>query len=598
MNTQKFFNKLMAPRMTPFFIFLLAFIAFSLRNLDPIAYPSLYAEDGAWTADLLSHGFFDTAFNTRVFPILGFVIFYKTGLAITKVLFGGDISYLPLAYFVLSNIFMASLVACTYKIISQYLSFIATITIIIAILLLPVGIDSNEIYGRILNLGFIFPFFQAVLLCALFNRSVSKISLILILSFSIVSGLTFPIGLGISCIAMAGMFYSGLTSNDKKYFFSIALFLLFSVVISILTLSASSFTNQGGANLPFALDSFIEFSVARAILYPIVFYFYNQLNDTITISILLGIVVIVAIPLYKKVKTAPSSCNTITNIFLWLSFILYLGAMIIMRNGLTSVFQDYTSTFPDRYFTGLNLLFVTAFVFTLDQIRNKTILYLAFSLPFLITANKRFEFANPAMRFDAVAPWTINICDKIEQSDEEMALIDIPPKGWQAELPAHFTGQVDECLPFYNYKLLTELQPVVVVLPKVPKWVQSQQLLSYKVNNGILIHQANSIIEVQVTATDPGLILKFSSEDMPSDNRAYVSLDITSKIEGNLQLYYQTITSPSFSEQQSILIPILKGENQINLNFRQDVLIDNVRLDFPEYSGANYFIVSNENAMH
>ncbi|MFW5402812.1 hypothetical protein V2A85_24555, partial [Yersinia sp. 1252 StPb PI] len=91
-------------------LFVTSFAIFMLRNLDPITYPTLYAEDALWTEKLLSKGFIDTAFNTRSFPILGFVIFYQLGLLIVNIFAQGNIFYLPLAYFILSNIFFALII--------------------------------------------------------------------------------------------------------------------------------------------------------------------------------------------------------------------------------------------------------------------------------------------------------------------------------------------------------------------------------------------------------------------------------------------------------------------------------------------------------
>ena len=57
-------------------VLIISFVAcasiFALRNLDPILFPTLYAEDGDWMGLLMQNGFLDTAFHARQgFPVVG-----------------------------------------------------------------------------------------------------------------------------------------------------------------------------------------------------------------------------------------------------------------------------------------------------------------------------------------------------------------------------------------------------------------------------------------------------------------------------------------------------------------------------------------------
>lgn len=587
-------TKDMLSRLTPYLLFILAFCVFGLRNLDPITYPSLYAEDGAWTGDLLTRGFWDTAFNTRVFPILGFVIFYQVGTFITDVFLDSNLSYLPLIYFILSNVFLSLLVVFTYKILIRHLSKLAIISILIAILLLPVGGSGNEIYGRVLNLGFIFPFFQVILLIELFRLDLSKLAIISIVAFSAISGLTFPIGLGISSIAMCFMLYTGMKTNKKAHFFIIAALLLMTVVVPLLFLSTSTFTNEGGANLPFKSDSFVEFSIARAFLYPILFIFYKHLNDLIVIF-LLGIVVSSGgVAVYQKWRAAPNSANTMITLLLWSSFFIYFTAMMLMRSGLTSAFNDYYSTFPDRYFTGLNLLFFTSLVFTIDKVKYKNFIILAISIPFLISINKRFELSDPSMKFDLVAPWTIAMCNYSDVNDDELVKINIPPKGWEMAIPAEISERhsLYGCPfdPFYKFLPFANRKLPVLSHPNPSNNYRRLDFENVADNNSVATkHNGNQIL-VDVIAPDPSLLFSLvdTSEAVVNESRSMMSINLKSEIESQVQLFYQTKADASFSGEKSIFIPINAGMNSINLSFSQEVKTDVFRFDLPDKVGLEY----------
>jgi len=603
MKFSTFKNTLMAPSSASYLLFISAFLIFCLRNLDPITYPTLYAEDGVWTADLLTNGFYDTAFNTRVFPILGFISFYQLGLYFTEIFLDSNLVYLPLVYFVLSNIFMATLTVIAFKVMSKYLSKLAVISIVTAILFLPVGGDSNEIYGRILNLGFIFPFVQVLLLIELFRASLSKCYIAFIIVFSMVSGLTFPIGLGISCIAIALILYYSFTSSNKIYYYRIAGLLLFSVVISVLTLSTSTFTSEGGANLPFEIDAFVEFSIARSILYPIVFYFYKHLNDFYVLLLISLTTITSATIIYRRYRKSSGDEKLAIILMLWSSFILYLAAMVVMRNGLTSIFDDYTSSFPDRYFTGLNLLFITSLIFTLDLYRITRAVIVIVTLPILLTATKRLELSEPSMKFDAVAPWTISICQYQLDRSQQLGVIDIPPKGWQLELPKYILDDhnIQGCSysPFYDFYPLSKLQPAVLIYKSLNNNQPNSAVTSVSGNNGVIIATGNDYTDVHVNKYDPSVILTVTKGNKPTNAvRVSVSFNVHSEKNGQLQLYYQTPEEPFYSESNSILIPISHGSNELNISLSSYVLTETIRLDFPDILGLTYKIdVKNNNQL-
>jgi hypothetical protein len=578
----------------PYIIFIVAFFSFCARNLDPVTFPSLYAEDGVWTANLLTHGFYDTAFHTRVFPILGFILFYQIGIFFVDLLFNHQLIYLPLVYFFLSNIFCALLVVSVYKIFREYLSSIALLTVMLSILLLPVGGDANEIFGRILNLGFIFPFFQVVLLISLLRENISISSVAAILIFAAISGLTFPIGLGLSGFFAIFMLYLSLDSKTKWRYYLNSFFLLIPIIFAIFLLSSDTFVNKGGADLPVRMSSFIEFAIARSSLYPIVFSYYRNLSDVVVIGIFVLIVTIVVISIFNnKANSSYGKLRSVTAV-LWASFLIYLIAMVVMRIGLTSLFNNYTSTFPDRYFTGLNLLFITALIFSLDQLKIKKNIYIFILLPVIITAPKRFEFSNPSIKMDAVPPWTVSSCVSYKNDLKKISAINIPPKGWSMELSYNLMNRfkLSTCspLPFYNLYPLSEFQKPIVIYPNIRIDRVKNAITDLKVNNGITLRQVSHHIQVAVTNSDPSLLFSINKTNQLNESVSFISIIINSNVDGNIQLYYRLKDDNSYSESKSVYTSIGLGENIINISISHDVITDGIRLDFPDIIGAYYQI--------
>ncbi|RAS52423.1 hypothetical protein DET48_1682 [Vibrio diazotrophicus] len=574
--------------------FIISFFAFCFRNLDPIAYPTLYAEDGVWTSDLINNGFYDTAFNTRLFPILGFVIFYKIGLLITELFLDGNILYLPFVYFILANLFLSLLVVFTFRIFSRYLSLSSSLFIIIFMILLPVGIDSNEIFGRILNLGFIFPVLQVVLLVELCRVNISKVSVIAITIFSGISGLTFPIGLAISAIFIIYLSYLSLKNEHKyNYIFSIIL-LIIPIAYFVFSINTEAFSSKGGADLPFKFESFVEFAVARSIIYPLVFYFYNHLNDFMVFGIFTLTAGLITALFVRQYQSNDNNGVISLGLVLWSCFLLYLCAMIVMRNGLTFIFNSYSSTFPDRYFTGLNLLFILCLTFTIDSFNKKKYIYFLLLLPVLLTANKRFEMADPKMKMDSVMPWTLATCSAETNYDSQLVKIYIPPKGWSMLIPKSLLADTTliNCsnIPFYNIYPLTKLQPPVLSYPKFMPSVSTTNLKDIKINNSIELTRKLDISTVVVTGSDPSLLFSLESEGS-NERYSFISFTLISNAEGNIQVYYRLYAEPELSESKSLLIPIKKGENNINLSFSDTVIKESIRLDFPEIMNARYNII-------
>jgi hypothetical protein len=108
-----------------------------------------------------------------------------------------------------------------------------------------------------------------------------------------------------------------------------------------------------------------------------------------------------------------------------------------MRGSFSGLFHDYQTTFPDRYFTGLNILFLV-FIFTLfdNSFKKIYVKYLLCTLVilFLLVSIIRmpiFEFSNPLMADRSIGTFKDSICrsvsgDPILIGKEVKNVVEIP----------------------------------------------------------------------------------------------------------------------------------------------------------------------------
>ncbi|EKO3471164.1 hypothetical protein NTE06_004269, partial [Vibrio fluvialis] len=199
----------------------------------------------------------------------------------------------------------------------------------------------------------------------------------------------------------------------------------------------------------------------------------------------------------------------------------------------------------------------------------KRYIYFLLLLPVLSTASKRFELAEPEMKMDSVLPWTLAICSAETNHETLLVKIDIPPKGWSMLMPKNLLADAKRTncsnMPFYNIYPLTKLQPPVLFYPNFMPSVSTTNLKNVKVNNSIDLTGELDTFTVEVTGSDPSLLFSLESEKN-NEKYSFISFTLISNIEGNLQVYYKLYDDPEFSESKSLLIPIKKGENNINLS--------------------------------
>jgi len=434
--------------------FFLCIIIFSIRNLEPLLFPTLYAEDGVWLGLVMQNGFWDTAFHAREgFPVLGLVGLDWIALKLDLIFSKGQIFDLPFYVWAVSVGFLSAVSVFPLIAFRSILSLRYRLGLVLILPLMPVGASGNEIYGRIGNLGFLFPLICVYSICLLRSSLSSNAVFMICLIIVAISAMTFPVCLGILMLwlmtEISLMLSKKYNLDVNKYFVGIdtynlgrILLLAFVFFVCIYFMPSNLFSYAGGAQLPTKTAGWIDYVGGRLALYPLVSSFYSLMTNLATVLSCIFIIIFflwgVAAKNHGKVR--------FVNLFLLASFVLYLASTAIMRSGFTSLFGDYTNSFPDRYFMGINVLFLVVLLFNVYQLpRFRNIGFLSiFALFFINVAvlhNQVFEVASPVMNwreFGDFRHMTCSIASKsAPQESAERENLVVTYKGDLAEFPIY-----------------------------------------------------------------------------------------------------------------------------------------------------------------
>ncbi|MGI4859497.1 MAG: hypothetical protein ACRYHA_21745 [Janthinobacterium lividum] len=392
--------------------FLLSFLILSLRNLEPLTYPLIVGEDSFWLGQMLNHHFLHTAFRGKDFPIVGTVMVQQLAVWLMYVLPGGLIR-LPLALYIVANSFIATIASIAALSCRNYLPRLVRLCMWAAVVLMPMGIDGNVTFGRGLNLGFLFPVLQTLLLARMFADRNSRTAATAALIVSLIAGWTFPVATAITVAAAMLFMHRGPRNARLSNWRTWALLLV--ALISVLPMRMVSFS-QGGAALPYVPAGFVEFALARSILFPVVAVVYSHLNDPVVIGLTMAVAFLAGIA-WRDLSRTDSDRKRFT-LFIVSSFVIYLLATLVMRKGLTFMVNGhYGIRYPDHYFYGVNILAVFTALALLagnpKPTKWHTLIPAAWAALFFFQPlfyPSIFELAHPAISWRSHGTWKDELC--------------------------------------------------------------------------------------------------------------------------------------------------------------------------------------------
>lgn len=424
-----------------FIYFLFGAVLLFLRNPDPFINPVIYAEDGTWSALALREGWWHALINSRsdyfVF-INTIILFFASKISI---LFSGNpLTLLPQAIAVVSFSFFSGVATFAFITVRHISSSALGGIAFLAVLLIPLGTTQNEIIGRALQVGFYMPIISVFLL--FWRNMVTGLYKTAVIDFFILLCVaTNPFVLAVCFLYLSLTF---LKSSSIKSFILKNVSLVAPLLV-LMFLLLPRMGGKGGIQQDFLVDNIIEGLIARPIVYPFVFPWYQSLSDGLAI---IGLFLFVAIVLFSYFKSRDNESRFLI-LLSSLTIVFYSLATIIMRPGLTAVLSNYNTTFPDRYFMGVNVLVVFLFVVSACQIiKDKHLKFfgmsilVAFSGLYIYWSSYIFEWSLPKYPIKSAFNFSEQLCMSEPIDGTPNSSIQIYPlPAWKMVVPSKYINK-------------------------------------------------------------------------------------------------------------------------------------------------------------
>lgn len=368
-----FFNKEKTPDDFLFFTacFCISFLIFFFRNPDPFINPILYTEDGLYIGGILNLGFWQTVSSSRTDYIAFFNVFLtQISLWLNTIIYRGNIADIPQSMALISYAFFAFVATLPCLLFKHRLSNAAILVSILWCSLFPLGQSDQEVIGRISNIGYSF-FYVAFLLSyyRLSNtgnqlesieesNSSKRILIIMLVDISLIAcAMTNPVVyLLIPTTLLSYFTYShqnrlNFIRKDHVTFISLCASLSFLAYIALTRIHISNLHSASNyLDMPFVYSNFVEMTLARSILYPLIYSVYHSLNDYIVILLFLAYILLFFIFSTDKWKDF--------YIFGFYSLMCFILSSCMFRPGLSNYFKQYSVPTYDRFYYTQNLIVI------------------------------------------------------------------------------------------------------------------------------------------------------------------------------------------------------------------------------------------------
>ncbi len=346
-----------------FFVFIpIIFLFLVLRNMDSFINPVLFAEDATWMSVIMNNGFWTAMINARPdYFVIGNIMLLYISKFLAFAFYGYDMSLLPYTVSFVSFLFISCFNASPIILLKKYISIKYLIVLVLLLTFIPFGNSSNEFFGRILNLGFVFFPLAAMLLLKriIINKeSYSKIVIIDILL--VICILTNPITAILVFSYFSYFILEKIYLKDFKIHKLDVFSVSFAIVVSISVLlfvyiayiKATVVVITPFQDQALNMSSIIENLISRAILFPFISNFYLSFTD--------GYAIFAFILLLSLLYFVFKSTAIVYREYLlfFYSTILVIGITFITRPRITHYIDSYVNSYPDRYFYAQNVMFL------------------------------------------------------------------------------------------------------------------------------------------------------------------------------------------------------------------------------------------------
>jgi hypothetical protein len=436
--------------------FLSASLIYFLRNPQAVFFPVLFAEDGSsYIGHIYSDGFWQTLPHARPdYLVFGNMILAGIAVLINQLLYGENILHISQIIAVLSYLFYGFIATLPVLIFWQKIDAIYLILLVAISAFLPLNGSEFEVFGRAANIGFAGVYLAFLLICWR-NFSIGKswrffaldVGFYLCLSTNPITYLSLPL-IYLPYIKALGKARSSWRKAllTPGFLSAVGLGVLAAIQCVYWVLRTKSLHHdlQTGA-VKYFVSRLLEILLGRSILYPAIFPVYRYLNDVFIIALFICFVVFLV--RYAKKQNY--------ELYFYVCYCLATAAIVtlISRPSLLRLARHYTSTFPDRYYYGQNLLaaFLIVLLFsdaaTQISVKLTRRILLSYSAILVIvgtTAIVVYWDYNPLQTCkpfaqalqDAWKTQTIRTHPpKFAQNSEPALIVETCPAGWNMPLP-------------------------------------------------------------------------------------------------------------------------------------------------------------------
>lgn len=422
-------------------IIIVGILLLALRNPDPVFNPVIYTEDGQWIGIALTKGWLYTFENAKEgYFVWGNLLLLLASVKASELICGNSLTCLPQSVAFFSYLFFSLVATLAYFTTRNILPQLVRIFLFSLMLLMPLGDSSNEIVGRLSNIGYLCVFCSVLLM---FNRlNCHGRKKLLIDVFLIICAATNPVCMPLILFFAAASFFYERSLNIKvlvrenAFLFSGLTLVALWIVIRSVGAQGSSVTGS------LQLQSLIEVGVARSILYPFIFWMYHSLEN-IYVIILALLLFSVGVLMWRRMSD--KNARILVGMAA-VAFLVFLVFTLVMRQSLTEQLGGYRTTFPDRYFMGLNYLVLFIFVVMAGSVlkhgEGRLICWVGLSIVavvYLVNIPWIFETKMPRMKIATGPMFNEEICLSGGGARFRKSVV-LPTyfQGWSMEVPVDY----------------------------------------------------------------------------------------------------------------------------------------------------------------
>lgn len=423
-------------------IIIVGILLLALRNPDPILNPIIYTEDGQWIGVALTKGWLYTFENAKEgYFVWGNLLLLLASVKSSEIICGNSLICLPQSIAFFSYLFFSFVATLAYFTVRNIISQFVRIFLFALMLLMPLGDSGNEIIGRLSNIGYLCVFCSVLLM---FNRiscyGRNKLSIDVLL---IVCAATNPVCVPIIFLFGVASFIYGRSSTIAVWVRANA-FLVAGLTLVALWVAIRSVGDQGSSVTgSLQLQSLIEVGLARSILYPFIFWMYHSLEN-IYVIILTFLLLLFGVLMWLRMSD--KNAKVLVGMTA-VALLIYLVFTLVMRQSLTEQLGGYRTTFPDRYFMGLNYLVLFAVVVMVGSILRQgesgLICWVGLSViavVYLVNLPWIFETKIPRMKIATGSLFNEEICLSGRADTRFRTSVVLPTyfQGWSMEVPIDY----------------------------------------------------------------------------------------------------------------------------------------------------------------